>query len=63
MSHSEFNNGDLHVIPKNDLEPHVIGRYCDCDPQYDITDYGELIVVHNSYDARELCEVSAIRDN
>ena len=59
----EANNDDRHIVPNEDSMPHTIGRYCDCDPRYDITDYGKLIIVHNSYDARELLEIPETRDN
>lgn len=39
------------VVPLNDLKPHVPGEMCGCKPEHD----GEVIV-HNSYDGRELFE-------
>lgn len=42
-----------HVYPPNDLLPHVTnGDYCPCEPRIE----GDL-VIHNSWDGRELQEV------
>lgn len=44
----------MNIEPINDLKEHT-GRYCDCKPRYE-TDGRSLIVVHNSYDGREVQE-------
>lgn len=46
----------LHVIPENDLRKHEESNVCDCHP-FMIEENGEMIMIHNSYDGRELIEV------
>jgi hypothetical protein len=58
----EFFEGDLHVIPIDDLIEHY-GRYCECEPRYDLSHYGELIIIHNAWDARELIELNLVQCN
>jgi len=43
----------VHVLPINDLHPHVESALCDCNPK--IKEGGRLII-HNSYDGREVFE-------
>lgn len=45
---------DLHVIPVNDLQPHVSAKDCLCKP-YLSPDEPKLWI-HNSFDGRELLE-------
>lgn len=46
-----------HVEPANDLKAHVIkGTNCHCKPRVDVQPNGAKIVIHNSYDGRELYE-------
>ena len=45
----------VHVIPLDDLQPHVPTSACDCDPDYEmIDDSMHDLVVHHAYDKREL---------
>jgi hypothetical protein len=49
----------IHVYPLNDLKEHDTsnkGNTCDCNPKIVIKDYHEILVVHNSYDGREVVE-------
>lgn len=48
----------IHVYPLNDLREHDTeeSTLCDCGPRVDLSDDGEMIVVHNSYDGREFQE-------
>ncbi len=48
----------IHVYPLNDLREHNIdGTACHCRPTHKWDDpLGEVIIIHNSYDLRELHE-------
>lgn len=41
-----------HVTPINDLKEHTTESTCECQPRL-ITENGEMILVHNSFDGRE----------
>lgn len=44
---------DLHVIPLDDLLPHIeVGTGCMCDPVVEVHG-GKLVIIHNAYDGRE----------
>ena len=43
------------VYPTNDLEEHILDSTCKCKPKV-IFENGEMILVHNSFDQRELIE-------
>jgi len=45
----------LHILPINDLEEHEELSTCKCNPKL-IEENGELILVHNSFDKREVIE-------
>ena len=46
----------IHVLPIDDLEPHIeSGTSCKCNPRVEIEE-GELIVIHNAFDMREILE-------
>lgn len=42
---------DVHVIPMNDTTDHIEDRSCGC-----VTEVRDHIVIHNSYDLREIKE-------
>lgn len=47
---------DTHVYPLNDLREHVtVGTECPCQPRVEVHG-AELLVIHNSYDFREVFE-------
>lgn len=46
----------VHVLPVNDLKVHAESELCECRPRIEQSGNGWLIV-HNSYDGRELFEV------
>lgn len=52
------------VVPQDALKEHLMGDECPCNPQTELSDpdTGEIwespIIVHNSYDKRELTEVT-----
>lgn len=45
----------IHVLPINDLEEHEELSTCKCSPKL-IEENGELILIHNSFDRREVIE-------
>jgi hypothetical protein len=47
-----------HVYPLNDLCPHSVedGGQCECDPKVEFLESGDTLVVHNSFDGREIIE-------
>jgi ascorbate-specific PTS system EIIC-type component UlaA len=45
----------IHILPINDLKEHEELSTCACNPKM-LTENGEMIFVHNSYDGRELFE-------
>ena len=46
----------IHVLPVNDLEPHdEEGTTCKCEPRVEFVE-GGMLVVHNSFDGREMIE-------
>lgn len=44
-----------HVLPINDLKEHEELSTCDCQPKVEFVD-GNMLVIHNSYDGREIIE-------
>lgn len=48
----------VHVLPVNDSKPHDESEACECCPRIRPT-LGGYVVVHNSYDRRELFETTA----
>jgi len=49
--------GDVHVVPIDDLEPHVDARDCWCHPTLvREPDADRAVVIHHSADGRELIE-------
>ena len=55
----------IHILPVNDLKPHIEASTCECKPKVEMLEDGEMMVVHNSYDGRERIEelVSGIFNN
>ena len=45
----------INVLPANDLEEHEESSACPCRPAVELIN-DELLVVHNSYDHREIVE-------
>ena len=45
----------IHILPVDDLEPHTEETTCKCEPKIKIVE-GGMLVVHNSYDGREIIE-------
>jgi len=48
---------DVHVMPVNDLKEHEESRFCACRPVLEKpVEGGGTVVIHNSYDGREITE-------
>ncbi len=58
-----MSKGDVHIIPVDDLKDHDESQYCHCEPRIEPGDYGKNLVIHNSYDGRELTEPDNISVN
>jgi len=44
------------ILPTNDLKPHTEDSTCECHPTVDFLENGELRIIHNSFDGREVYE-------
>lgn len=49
----EQSTGIIHVLPINDLRPHVESKYCLCKP---IIEENGLLIIHNAFDGRDRVE-------
>ena len=68
---------DIHIIPVDDLKEHenveklvldaktstIKSYYCHCSPRVDKEDNEPNLIIHNSYDGRELTEPENISNN
>lgn len=45
-----------HITPLNDLKPHMESSICECSPAVETMQNGDLLIIHNSYDGREMRE-------
>ena len=46
-----------HILPINDTEEHEKLSTCKCQPEVQILEEGDLLVIHNSFDGREAIEM------
>ena len=46
----------VHILPINDLKEHEENTTCECNPKVEVLENGEILVIHNSYDRREVTE-------
>jgi len=44
-----------HVLPINDIKEHTEDTTCECQPRVEHHN-GNIVVIHNSYDGREIIE-------
>jgi len=51
----EIEPTEFNVIPMDDLRKHELSGDCECNPKI-VEESGQLIIVHNSYDKREIVE-------
>lgn len=53
-----------HVYPVDDLRPHETeGDPCRCHPVYQYIGSGQVMVIHNAFDGRDLKEIAEQRMN
>ena len=50
-----MNEGDIHVMPNNDLQEHTMSANCPCKPSVEVVG-AVLIYTHNAFDHREFVE-------
>lgn len=43
----------LHIIPIHDLKEHTEESTCECAPEIEILENGDIMIIHNAYDGRE----------
>jgi len=48
-------NNIWHILPCNDIKPHFETNLCHCNPKLEVVN-GNLLVIHNSFDGREIIE-------
>lgn len=48
-------NMNWHLIPINDIRAHTEETTCECEPSIKLVD-GDILVIHNAYDNREIIE-------
>lgn len=46
----------IHVLPVDDLKPHIESQACKCQPRVDTFKNGNRVITHNSFDGREFYE-------
>lgn len=51
-----FEEGNINVIPLNDLFEHIESRTCPCRPTCEEQSNGKWLIIHNSFDGREYWE-------
>lgn len=47
-----------HLTPTNDIEEHVESSYCKCEPEVEVLENGDVLVIHNAFDGREAVELA-----
>lgn len=49
----------IEVVPNNDLKTHQLSHhcvFCKCDPRVEIRESKRPLIIHNSWDGREMLE-------
>lgn len=46
----------INILPINDIKEHTEDSTCECRPTIEVVN-GEIIIIHNSYDGREMKEL------
>ena len=44
------------ILPMNDLKEHIEESTCECGTSIEILENGDMMIIHNSYDGREILE-------
>ena len=42
-----------HILPVDDTKEHIEESTCECLPQVEILENGDMLIIHNAYDGRE----------
>jgi hypothetical protein len=45
-----------HVLPINDTNEHEESSACECQPELQMQENGNMLIIHNSFDGREIIE-------
>jgi hypothetical protein len=46
-----------HIYPVKDVFEHRLnGQPCECMPETDLDEHGNIIIIHNAYDGRDIIE-------
>lgn len=55
---TELNQNKMiwNILPMNDLKEHIEESTCECGPSVEILENGDMMIIHNSYDGREILE-------
>lgn len=43
----------IHIVPIDDLKEHTDESTCECGPEVEILESGDIMIIHNAYDGRE----------
>lgn len=46
---------NVHILPLDDICPHIESRHCLCKPRVE-EESGGLLIIHNAYDGRDRVE-------
>jgi hypothetical protein len=53
MKHLNHSKMILHILPVNDIKEHEEKSTCECYPEVEILENGDIMIIHNAYDGRE----------
>ena len=56
MEDNELKIEVWHVLPTNDLVIHKEDGSCKCNPNIKTYDNGNVLIIHNAFDGREIIE-------
>ena len=41
------------ILPVDDIKDHIEESTCECCPEVEIIENGDMLIIHNAYDGRE----------
>lgn len=47
-----------HILPTNDIDTHEESTICKCEPKLEILEDGDMMIIHNAFDGREIIELT-----
>ena len=47
-----------HILPTNDIDTHEESTICKCEPKLEILENGDIMIIHNAFDGREIIELT-----